>query len=188
MFQPSIFRCYVSFREGMILSGTLTWLHGISTTEIVAIRHLKINRWRCKLVSFHVPARVLKKRWSKQKLDNETSAITTRTEHGMDSLNVWGTSPKIYTTWVFSTLESTQWRWMDGPWPTKTLRSMGLYLYQPDPDWAFPDVERYCVVCETLGNARSLVVFRSISFQAWGFLSNLFLFFCLGILSVISNQ
>eukprot|EP00434_Breviolum_minutum_P001823 symbB.v1.2.001615.t1/scaffold80.1/size342472/2 len=33
-------------------------------------------------------------------------------------------------------------------------RSLGLYFYQPDPDWAFPDVERYCVVCETLGNAR----------------------------------
>lgn len=42
-------------------------------------------------------------------------------------------------------------------WPT-TLRSMGLYFYQPDPDWEFPDVERYCVVCETLGNARTLDV------------------------------
>ena len=104
IFQPSIFRCYVSFREGMIHSGTLTWLHGISTIEIVAIRHLKINRWRCKLVSFHVPVRVLKKRWGKQKLDNETSP---KFCDYTVFFNVW----RVYNG-IHPFLE-TQWRWMD---------------------------------------------------------------------------
>ena len=36
-------------------------------------------------------------------------------------------------------------------------RPLGLYLYQPDPEsgaWPHPEVERCCVVFETLGNAR----------------------------------
>ena len=107
--------------------------------------------------------------------------LKTRTRHGMDCLRTsryvlsgnWHTHTRRIHSFFFSTFwghtisiytlrhicqkrhPTSYVHKVDG-WQQTTLRSLGLYFYQPDPDWAFPDVERYCVVCETLGNARTL--------------------------------
>lgn len=107
--------------------------------------------------------------------------LKTRTRHGMDCLRTsryvlsgnwhtilvestrfffstfWGHTISIYTLrHICQKRHPTSYVHKVDGWQQTTLRSLGLYFYQPDPDWAFPDVERYCVVCETLGNARTL--------------------------------